>query len=159
MALITVAGPVSNMMQETEVTRAVTHGGGVTGNSASTSFQQKKVLNFRVGNKPVTMELGKTIDLADGDNATVVGTDSSGITKAVAVRNDATNIIYFRYSPMTLFVWAGILIVLGIPATGILIGFVMIPMGIWLGYKGMQTKNAIAQINASAPSVSEATSD
>lgn len=159
MALITVTGPVTNMLQETEVTGAVSHGGGVTGNSASTKLQQKKVLNFRIGNKPVTMELGNTIDLADGDNATAVGTDSGGITKAVAVRNDATNIIYFRYSPMTLFIWAGLLVGLGIPLTGALIGLAMIPVGLWLGYKGMQTKNAIAQINSTPPSVAEAASN
>ena len=49
------------------------------------------------------MELGKTIDLADGDNATVIGKDSGGFTNAITVRNDATNIIYFQCEPMTLF--------------------------------------------------------
>jgi len=137
-------GVASNFQQETEVTRAVTQGG--FGNSGTTSFQQKKVLNFRVGKKPVTMELGKTIDISEGDNVTVAGTESGGIIKAVAVRNDDTGICYFRYSATTLFVWAAILIILGVPMIGAIIGVLMVPAGIWLGYKGLQTQKALALI-------------
>lgn len=149
MALVKISGPVSNFQQETEITRAVSHGGA--GNSSTTNFQQKKVLNFRVGNKPVTMVLGKTIDLGEGDPATVVGTDSSGIINAVAVRNDVTGIRYARYGAITLFIWAAILVVLGILLISAYIGLVMIPMGLWLGYKGLQVKKAFALIDASPP--------
>ena len=153
MTLSIVQGKVANFQSETEIERAV-HQGGAHG-SGTTNYQQKKVLNFRVGRTPINMVLGASIDLTDGDNATVAGSESGGPMDAVAVRNDETNMIYFRYGPIQLFIWAVILIVAGIPLTAAIIGWAMIPAGAWLGYKGMQVKNAIAMINNTEPVITE----
>lgn len=135
MALTKISGPVMNFREETSVTSAQSY------NTGHTQFRTEKLINFRVGNRPVSMKLPKGIDLTDGDEATVVGSDSSGGVKAVLVRNDATGITY-GMSTWYVMMWAIILLAIGIPTMGIIIGLVLVPLGLFLLYKGVQLMKA-----------------
>jgi len=144
MALITVSGLADNVQQETEV-----YGAQSSAYTGATRMHSRKLINFRVGNKPVTMKLKSTIDIAPGDSVTAVGTDKRGILQAVAVRNDNTGVVY-AFSPL-LLIGAGVVVTLiGIAMLSIVIGFVFAPMGVYLTYKGLQTRKAVAML-ASSP--------
>lgn len=135
MALSKISGPVSNFREETNVTSAR------TSNLGHTQFRTEKAINFRVGNRPVSMKLPKGIELADGDEATVVGRDTGGGMKAVLVRNDTTNIVY-GMSTIYVLAWAIITTIAGIATLGVLIGFLLLPLGLFLCYKGYQLMQA-----------------
>lgn len=131
MALKKISGPVSNFREETEVTSAQ------TSNLGHTQYRTQKLINFRVGNRPVEMKLPKGIDLTNGDEATVVGRDTSGGMKAVLVRNDATGITY-GMSTWYVLTWAAVCTVAGLATLGIIIGLFLTPIGLFLFYKGYQ---------------------
>lgn len=131
MALKKISGTVSNFREETEVKSAQ------TSNLGHTQFKTEKRINFRVGRTPVEMKLPKGIDLTDGDEATVVGTNSGGGIKAVMVRNDETGVAY-SMSTWYVMMWAIICTVVGIATLGIIIGIVLFPIGLYLFYKGYQ---------------------
>lgn len=131
MALSKISGSVSNFREETKVTSAQ------TSNLGHTQFRTEKEINFRVGNRPVTMKMPKGIELADGDEATVVGTDSGAGMKAVLVRNDTTGIVY-GMSTAYVMVWAILLTIAGLATLGIFVGFILAPLGLYLLYKGYQ---------------------
>lgn len=146
MALIVISGPVANVMQETEVYGA--QSSGVTG---ATRVHSRKKINFRVGNKPVMMQLKATIDLAEGDDATVVGTEKgSGVVTALAVRNDKTGVVY-SHNPYALMGWGVVLILGGFIFLAVYIGFLIIAAGVFMIYKGVQTKNALGKLKAATP--------
>lgn len=131
MALSKISGTVSNFREETNVTSAQ------TSNLGHTQYRTEKLINFRVGNRPVSMKLPKGIELADGDEATVVGSDGGGGMKAILVRNDTTGIIY-GMSTVTVMIWAILLIVIGAATLGVFIGFIVLPLGLYMLYKGYQ---------------------
>jgi hypothetical protein len=135
MALVKISGPVSNFREETQVTSAQ------TSNLGHTSYRTEKQINFRVGNRPVSMKLPKGIDLTDGDEATVVGSDTSGGVKAVLVRNDGTGITY-GMSTWYVLAWAIVTTIAGLATIGILVGIVLTPLGLYLLYKGYQLMQA-----------------
>lgn len=135
MALKKISGTVSNFREETKVTSAQ------TSNLGHTSFRTEKEINFRVGRTPVTMKLPKGIELVDGDEATVVGGTNGGGIKAVLVRNDTTGIVY-GMSTIYVMVWAIICTVIGIATLGIVIGFLLLPVGLFLLFKGTQLMRA-----------------
>jgi hypothetical protein len=131
MALIKISGPVGNFREETKVTSAR------TSNLGHTQFNTEKVINFRVGNRPVEMKNLKDIEMADGDEVTVVGTNSGGGIKAVLLRNDTTEIIY-GMSTWYVMAWAIGTTIAGIATLGVIIGFLLLPLGLYLLYKGYQ---------------------
>lgn|SRR5690606_29442747 len=144
MALVVISGPVANVMQETEVYGA--QSSNVTG---ATKLHSRKKINFRVGNKPVTMQLKATIDLAEGDGATVAGTEKNGVVTALAVRNDKTGVVY-AHSPYALMAWGIVLILGGFVFLSVYIGYLIVAAGLFLIYKGVQTKKALDQIKAAS---------
>ena len=131
MALTKISGPVGNFREETKVTSAQ------TSNLGHTQFKTEKVINFRVGNRPVEMKNVKGIEMADGDAATVVGTNSGGGMKAILLRNDTTEIIY-GMSTWYVMAWAILLTIAGVATLGVFIGFLLLPLGLYLLYKGYQ---------------------
>ncbi len=131
MALVKISGPVSNFREETQVKSAQ------TSNMGHTQFKTEKVINFRVGNRPVEMKNLKAIEMADGDEATVVGSNSGGGIKAVLIRNDTTGIVY-GMSTWYVMMWAIIVTLAGLASLGILIGIVILPLGLYLFYKSYQ---------------------
>ena len=139
MALAKVSGQVSNFREETEVKSATSTTGAM--GMGRTTFRTEKVINFRVGNRPVTFKLPKGIDLTDGDEATVIGTESSSGIKAVLVRNDGTGIVYGMSFGYVLF-WAIALFLIGFVTAQIFIGYVLLGLGVYLGYKALQLKQA-----------------
>lgn len=131
MGLTKISGAVSNFREETKVTSAQ------TSNLGHTQYRTEKLINFRVGNRPVEMKLPKGIDLTDGDEATVVGKDTSGGVKAILVRNDATGITY-GMSTWYVMAWAIVLTIAGLATLGVIVGFLLAPLGVFLLYKGYQ---------------------
>ena len=131
MALVKISGAVGNFREETKVTSTHTY------NSGHTQVRTEKEINFRVGNRPVTMKNIKGIELADGDEATVVGSDTRSGIKAILIRNDTTNMIY-GYSTWYIMMWAVILTAIGVATVGIIIGFIVLPLALYMFYKGYQ---------------------
>ena len=139
MGLKKISGTVANFREETKVTSAQTSHGAFS--QSNTRYRTEKEINFRVGRTPVTMKLPKGIELIDGDEATVVGTSSGGGIKAVLVRNDTTGIVY-GMSTIYVMVWAIICTVIGFATLGIVIGFLLLPIGLYLIFKGTQLMRA-----------------
>lgn len=135
MALAKISGTVTNFREETEITSSQ------TSNLGHTRHKTQKLINFRVGRTPVSMKLPKGIDLADGDEATIVGSESSGGIKAVLVRNDETGVTY-GMSTWYVMIWAVICTVAGVATLGIIIGLFLTPIGLYLLYKGYQLMQA-----------------
>jgi hypothetical protein len=148
MTLTYVSGTVSNFRESTEVKSATSTTGAF--GMGRTTFKTEKVINFRVGNRPVTMKFPKgDIDLTEGDNATVVGKDSGGGIKGILVRNDDTGITY----GISLTYWLGwgiFMTILGFLLIGVILGIFLLPVGIYMIYKGLELKKAQAQM-ASQP--------
>jgi hypothetical protein len=135
MALSKISGTVSNFREETNVTSAQ------TSNLGHTQYRTEKLINFRVGNRPVSMKLPKGIELTDGDEATVVGKDTGGGMKAVLVRNDTTGIVY-GMSTVVVMIWAVLLTLVGLATLSVFIGIIITPLGLYLLYKGYQLMQA-----------------
>lgn len=135
MALIKISGPVGNFREETKVTSTRTY------NTGHTQVRTEKEVNFRVGNRPVTMKNIKGIELTDGDEATVVGSDTRSGVKAVLIRNDTINMIY-GYSTWYILMWAVILTLVGAVTVGIVIGLFVLPLGLFMFYKAYQLMRA-----------------
>ena len=141
MALVKVSGPVSNFREETKVTSSHTY------NTGYTQVNTEKEVNFRVGNRPVTMKMPKSMELTDGDEATVVGSESGGGIKALLVRNDTIDIIY-GYSTWYLMMWAIVLLVAGVATLAVFVGLLLTPLGLYLLYKALQHKKAYEMLAA-----------
>jgi hypothetical protein len=135
MALVKITGPVSNFREETNVKSAS------TSNLGHTQYRTEKIINFRVGNRPVSMKLPKGIELTDGDEVTVVGTNSGGGIKAVLIRNDTTEITY-GMSTWYVLAWGIVTTVAGLATIAIVIGVLLTPLGLYLLYKGYQLMQA-----------------
>ena len=93
------------------------------------------------------MKMPKSMELTDGDEATVVGSDTRGGVKAILVRNDTIGMIY-GYSTWVLAMWAIVLTLLGIATVGIFIGILLIPLGLYLFFKSYQHMQAYKMIAA-----------
>lgn len=141
MALVKISGPVSNFREETKVTSSQSY------NTGHTTVRTEKEVNFRVGNKPVTMKMQKSMELTDGDEATVVGSDTRSGVKAILVRNDTIGMIY-GYSTWFLVMWAVILTLAGIATVGVFVGILLIPLGLYLFYKSYQHSQAYKMMAA-----------
>ena len=141
MALIKISGPVGNFREETKVTSTHTY------NTGHTRVRTEKEVNFRVGNRPVTMKNVDGMELTDGDEATVVGSDRSSGIKAILVRNDTINMIY-GYRTWYLMMWAAILTAIGVATLGVVIGIFVLPLGLYLFYKGYQHVQAYKMMAA-----------
>jgi hypothetical protein len=142
MGLTKISGPVSNFRQSTEIKSATSTTGAF--GMGRTTMKTEKIFNFRVGNRPVSMKFPKgDIDLTDGDEATVVGTDTNAGVKGLLVRNEGTGITY-GMSLAYWFGWGVALTLLGIALISVLIGIVLLPVGLYMLYKGFQYKKAMA---------------
>ncbi|MCS6760411.1 MAG: hypothetical protein MO852_16905 [Candidatus Devosia euplotis] len=135
MGLVKISGPVGNFREETKVTSTRTY------NTGYTNVRTEKEISFRVGNRPVTMKNIKGIELTDGDEATVVGSNSRSGVKAILIRNDTIEMIY-GYSTWYLMMWAIILTVVGFATVGAIVGLFLLPLGLYLFYKAYQHMRA-----------------
>ncbi len=145
MALTKISGPVSNFREETQVQSATSTTGAM--GMGRTTFRTKKIISFRVGKKPVVLKLTSgSIDLTDGDDATVVGTESSKGMNAIMVRNDGTGICY-SMSFLYFAIWGVALTVLALAtllsfSEVAIIGLIVGPIGLYMLYKTYQLKQA-----------------
>lgn len=135
MALVRILGPVGNFREETKVTGTRTY------NTGHTQVRTEKEVDFRVGKRPVTMKNIKGIELTDGDEATVVGSDTRSGVKAILIPKDKIDMIY-GYSTSHIMMWAIVLTTIGVATVGIAIGFILLPLGLFMLSKGYQHKQA-----------------
>ncbi len=145
MALTKISGVVSNFRENTEVKSMKTQHSGHSNpmNTSHTKVRTETSVNFRIDNRPVSMKDSKGIEMTDGDQATVVGTESGGGLKALVIQNDTTGVVY-SMGLMYLLVWAVVCIVAGLATMAVFIGLLIFPLGLFLLYKWWQLKQAHA---------------
>lgn len=144
MSLTCISGTVANFRESTEIKSATSTTGAF--GMGRTTFKTEKIFNFRVGNRSVRMKFPRgDIDLTDGDEATVVGKESGGVIKGILVRNDGTGITY-GMSTYYWFGWGIFMTILGLLLLGAILGMFLLPVGIYMIYKGFEHKRAYAQL-------------
>ena len=142
MGMKAISGETSNTQQSTQVSGHVHGGRGRVG-----SWQ---AINFRVGNKPVSMKLEEAVDIVDGEIVTVVGSESGSGFKGLVLRNDATGMVY-NVPTWKYFVPGGTFVLLGLPLSIFIIGLPLVGIGGWLLYKGYQTRSALGVLRSGHP--------
>lgn len=138
------------MASPTLLTGAVTHLERITSTTGSMQngngqIRTDHVTTFRLDNRPV--RFNGVPDLGANENATAAGYARNGIFDALAVRNESTGLVY-GHSGMALMVAGVILGLLGFFTLSVLIGWVILPMGAWLGLKGYRQREARALLLA-----------
>ena len=139
----TLQGEVSHVSTTSTVSGSVKKGKG----NVSTSHKTDMRINGQAA------VFNGSINLADGDKATLVGKAKNGEFRARALRNDETGVIYSGMTTLLYFLGA-ILILLGIPASFILVGIPMIVIGVWVIYEGYLNQSAINSLGAIDKAVS-----
>lgn len=131
----TLTGEVSHLSKTSTTSGSTNRHGG--------SVNTTHTLSFRVNGKPVIYTGTPSID--NGDEVTVVGDAKGGEFKALAVRNETTNVLY---SPkMHSNIAIVVLLVLGIPGSFILAGIpLVIIAGVFI-YKNKKSKEVVTVLN------------
>ncbi len=134
MGMTTISGTVSGVREQANV----------TGNREQ--VQTHRSVHFRIGNRPSYMK--SSPHLMDGDVVTVAGKGSAEF-EIIALRNESTGVIYQVMNPL-LTIGAGILVILCSLPMAILVfpPFIIIPMGIYMIWKGIQAQRAAKLLQA-----------
>ncbi len=141
MPLKKLTGKVSNFQQATEIT-------GTRHGRWNSVVDTQQVINFRVDNSPTVLKLKEAVDLADGEEVTVVGQEKKGVLKGIALRNNETGIVYsLRTWPIFLF--AAIFLALGVPLVSVVIGLPIMALGAYLAYKGYINRKSVGMLQHS----------
>ena len=139
MASSVIQGKLTHVRQTTETQGQVTRGSG--------QITSANAWSFRVNNHAAVYKSSDGASLSDGDLVTAAGQDSQGTFQVVALRNDTTGSVHA--APATrMFFLGGLTAALGLPMIFLLIGFVVVPFGlylIWLGKKMSSANLALAQ--------------
>ena len=137
-----ISGTVSHMQQSTEVTGTIGRRGGQISSSS--------VIKLRVDDKPVEIKLKESIDISDGEQATVAGKEKNGIFKGIVIRNDKTGVLY-SFSIIGSFISAILLIIIGAFLSFLIVGIPVLLYGFWLLYEAInrsKAKNMLATMPA-----------
>lgn len=130
-----VTGTVSHLTTHSEVHGRVKKGQGSVTTSHKTDFRIDGRAAFFKG----------AINVADGDTVTLAGETIRGEFRAKAIKNLGTGVIYSE--PTTaFFVFGGLAILASIPMMLILIGFLLLPLAIWLIYEGYRNQVAVKAV-------------
>jgi len=139
MAITLMTGRVSHIDHSTETSGNITanHGGQI---------QTAHAWSFRLNNHPAIYKSRSTASFGEGDELTAAGQDKNGTFMIVSCRNETTGAVY--ESPATMVcVLAGLLILASLPMLLIIIGFLVLPLGIYFLMMGlkMSTANKLLQ--------------
>lgn len=134
MGMTTISGAVSGVREHTNV----------SGNRDQ--VQTSRSVHFRIGNRPAHMK--STPHLMDGDVVTVAGKDSAEF-EIIALRNESTGVIYQVVNPI-MMIGGGIVMILCSFPMAILVfpPLIIIPMGIYMIWKGFQAMRAAKLLQA-----------
>jgi len=83
-----------------------------------------------------------SVNIADGDKVTLAGKTKKGEFKARALRNEETGVVYSGMTTIA-YVMGVLCLVLGIPASFVIIGIPLLPIGLWLLFEGYKNQSAI----------------
>jgi hypothetical protein len=104
-------------------------------------------LVFRIDSKIVKTNWGFRPEVSAGDEIVAVGAPSKGEFTTRALWNKTTGTMY--HDRTTWYIVSGILLfLLGIPVAVIIVGFLMMGLGAWIIYEGLQNKKAKEMIEA-----------
>ena len=143
MSVTIMTGKISHIDHSTETS------GHITANRGG-QIQTAHAWSFRLNNRPVTYKSRSTASFSEGDELTAAGENRNGTFFIVSCRNETTGAVY--ESPATMIcVAAGLLIVLGLPMMLLLIGFLLVPLGIYFLMMGLKMSAANKLLQATPP--------
>lgn len=141
MAISVVSGVVSHFQQSTEIRGAANVGAGAIGSV--------QVLNFRIGGQPVTFKFTES-GISNGDIVTAAGYTKKGTLRVLSLKNQTTGATQSTTS-VFYFVFAVILLLIGVPLSFFIIGGVpLVLVGMYCGYLGWRNVQA-SRVVAAAP--------
>jgi hypothetical protein len=128
MGMTTIYGTVSGLRERTDV----------LGNRNEVRTQRS--VHLRIGNRAAFIK--SSPNLADGDIVTAAGLDGAEF-HIIAIRNESTGVLYWEVNPLHAIIGGSVVILLS-PIFFLLIfpPFILIPLGGWMIWKGIQAKNA-----------------
>ncbi len=141
-SLTIISGSVTHLDRVSSTHGSVSHGRG--------SIQTTHALMFRLDGKPA-MYLG-VADLSVGDPATAAGLTTNGAFKALAVRNDATGLVFGRSGWPEMIV-GGIVLLIALLAfqANLILGLAIGALGGWIFRRGLLVRGARQMLLAPAP--------
>ena len=140
MGMSTISGTVGGMRERADV----------SGNREQ--VQTQRSVHLRIGHRAAFMK--SSPHLIEGDLVTAVGKDG-GEFEILALRNETSQVIYQALNPVMAMV-GGVLMIFCSLLLAILIfpPFILIPMGIYMIWKGVQAQKAVKLLQATqAPQV------
>jgi hypothetical protein len=150
MSLTILTGKISHVDHSTATTGGTTARGNLR-------IQTRHVWSFRLNNHPVTYTGLSTGSFGVGDELTAAGQERNGTFVIESCRNETTGAVYER--PATLFCVPGLIIAISLPLMLVLVGFLILPFGIYFFMKGLKYAKANKLLQAAprpaqVPSVS-----
>ncbi|MCA9402957.1 MAG: hypothetical protein KC897_04185 [Candidatus Omnitrophica bacterium] len=111
--------------------------------SATSSVTTTTTTAFRIDNKPAFMSM--RVNLTNGDSVTAAGRQN-GEFHILALNNRTTNTIYSLPQPGSgMFVLAVLAVISGVYTLKVLLGFILIPLGVYAFQKLSKAKKAIEE--------------
>jgi hypothetical protein len=120
-------------------------------------IRTRQTTSFRVDNHPVSFYGSPS--LSDGEMVTVVGIDQSSVFKALALRNDVTEVTYFytNYPLMVIYMnfLGGVVIFIGLSflSGNQIFGLFLIGLGIWIIYSRRKRNQELIKLVEKMPPV------
>lgn len=133
MASTVIQGRLTHVQQTTETHGRISQGSGQITNANAWSF--------RVDNRAAVYKSRGGASLSDGDLVTVAGQDSNGTFQIAALRNDTTGSVH-EAPAMMFLICGGLVAALGVPMIFLLIGFLILPIGLYFMWIGMKMRSA-----------------
>lgn len=132
MELTSVSGKVSYFDRVSSV-----HGG-----QGESAVKTAHAASFRLDGRHVDLQ-GSASWVSDGDHVAIVGEVEQGRLEPLAVRNDTTG--YERSEPPASYALSIVTIVAGVLTLGFMVGFLLIPFGIWLLLGARKRRRRVAE--------------
>ena len=130
MAISLLTGKISHLDHATETSGNITanHGGQI---------QTAHAWAFRLNNRPVIYKSHSTASFAEGDELTAAGVEQNGTFKIISYRNETTGAVH-QAPGLVVCIAAGLLIAMSLPMMMVIVGFLMLPIGIYILMWGLR---------------------
>lgn len=106
------------------------------------------VFTFRVKDQSVQIRSQQVLDIHDGDQLTIVGSDRNGTFRGLAFRNEVTGVTWCMPAQAYLFLGV-VIIVFSLPLILFLIGIPSAALGIFIYKRGAEYSTAMKMLQAS----------
>ena len=146
--LVKVVGKVSHLHDSVHTSGSI-RTGALTGN-VSGSITSADQFTFRVGNTTATFKYEGGVSIREGDEVVIVGRMKKGQLEGYALKNISTGAYYDHYNSLVLIgLWVGVLPV-SIGMIALLLGFILVPMTLYLIYSHHAFKYAAQVVESYA---------